>query len=110
MRLALTEPIAVEDPDVLVIASKQGYNSLADACATEAARERIAHCLQFLLRRPVSVRYHRTEAAAQSSAKASKLEPRRGDILAADPMIQKVVELFEARPLHLEYDDDPDVS
>jgi hypothetical protein len=25
-----------------------------------------------------------------------------------DPMVQKVVELFEARPVHLEYEEDPE--
>ena len=57
MRLAVTEAISVEEPDVLVIAAKPGYNSLADFCGTDEAREKIAHCLQRLLRRPVTVRY-----------------------------------------------------
>ena len=35
---------------------------------------------------------------------------RRPELLAADPMVQKIVELFEARPLHLEYHDDHDSS
>ena len=59
MRLAVAEAIGVEDSDVLVIAAKPGYNSLADSCGTDQAREKIAHCLQRLLRRPVTVRYHR---------------------------------------------------
>ncbi|MGB0068620.1 MAG: DNA polymerase III subunit gamma/tau, partial [Isosphaeraceae bacterium] len=44
MRLAVTEAISVEEPDVLVIAAKPGYNSLADFCGTDEAREKIAHC------------------------------------------------------------------
>ena len=107
MRLAVAEAISVEEPDVLVIAAKPGYNSLADSCGTDEAREKIAHCLQRLLRRPVTVRYHRSLEPAQGSAHEPFSEPRRPEILAADPMVQKVVELFEARPLHLEYDDDP---
>ncbi|MGD0039182.1 MAG: DNA polymerase III subunit gamma/tau [Isosphaeraceae bacterium] len=108
MRLAVAEAVSVEDSDVLVIAAKPGYNSLADSCGTDEAREKIAHCLQRLLRRPVTVRYHRSLEPAQGSAHEPFSEPRRPEILAADPMVQKVVELFEARPLHLEYDDDPD--
>ncbi len=108
MRLAVAEAISVEEPDVLVIAAKPGYNSLADSCGTDEAREKIAHCLQRLLHRPVTVRYHRSLEPAQGSAHEPFSEPRRPEILAADPMVQKVVELFEARPLHLEYDDDPD--
>jgi DNA polymerase-3 subunit gamma/tau len=108
MRLAVAEAVSVEDSDVLVIAAKPGYNSLADSCGTDEAREKIAHCLQRLLHRPVTVRYHRSLEPAQGSAHEPFSEPRRPEILAADPMVQKVVELFEARPLHLEYDDDPD--
>ncbi len=108
MRLAVAEAVSVEDSDVLVIAAKPGYNSLADSCGTEEAREKIARCLQRLLRRSVTVRYHRSLEPAQGSAHEPFPEPRRPEILAADPMVQKVVELFEARPLHLEYDDDPD--
>ncbi len=108
MRLAVAEAVSVEDSDVLVIAAKPGYNSLADSCGTEEAREKIARCLQRLLRRPVTVRYDRSLEPAQCSTHEPFAEPRRPEILAADPMVQKVVELFEARPLHLEYDDDPD--
>jgi DNA polymerase-3 subunit gamma/tau len=108
MRLAVAEAVSVEDSDVLVIAAKPGYNSLADSCGTDEAREKIARCLQRLLRRPVVVRYQRSVEPAQGSAHEAFPEPRRPEILAADPMVQKVVELFEARPLHLEYDDDPD--
>jgi DNA polymerase-3 subunit gamma/tau len=108
MRLAAADAISVEEPDVLVIAAKPGYNSLADSCGTEEAREKIAHCLQRLLRRPVTVRYQHTSEPAQGNAHEPFPEPTRPEMLAADPMVQKVVELFEARPLHLEYDDDPD--
>jgi DNA polymerase III subunit gamma/tau len=108
MRLAVAEAIGVEGSDVLVIAAKPGYNSLADSCGTDEAREKIARCLQRLLRRPVSVRYHRSVEPAQVSAGAPSSETHPQELLAADPMVQKVVELFEARPLHMEYDDEPD--
>jgi DNA polymerase-3 subunit gamma/tau len=108
MNLVAAEAIGVESPDVLVIAAKPGYNSLADLCGTDEARERISHCLQRLLRRPVTVRYHQVVEAMSAVPSAPVGEPRPTEILADDPMIQKVVELFEARPLHLEYDDDPE--
>ena len=31
---------------------------------------------------------------------------KRDEVLEGDPMVRKVVELFEARPLHVDYDDD----
>jgi DNA polymerase-3 subunit gamma/tau len=110
MRLVAVEAIGVEEPDVLVIAAKPGYNSLADPCGTDEAREKVEHCLQRLLRRHVTIRYQQSAAAAPSSSRPSSAERRRPEILAGDPMVQKVVELFEARPMHLEYDDDPESS
>ena len=106
MKLVAAEAIRVESPDVLVIAAKPGYNSLADSCGTDEAKERISHCLQRLLRRPVTVRYHRVVESMSPAPSPLAGEPRPTEILAVDPMVQKVVELFEARPLHLEYDDD----
>ena len=81
---------------------------MVDSCGTPEALEKIGHCLQRLLRRPVTVRYERSSEPSGAGQPGSSGEYRRTEVLAADPMVQKVVELFEARPLHLEYDDDPD--
>ena len=63
--------------------------------------------------RPVTLRFGRTDA--QGSGAAGSLSPsptgpstaaRRREELEGDPMVRKVVELFEARPLHLEYEDE----
>jgi DNA polymerase-3 subunit gamma/tau len=108
MRLSQAVPIGVEEPDVLVIGPRSGYNPVVDSLGTDEALEKIGHCLQRLLRRPVTVRYERSSEGSPSGRPGPPGESRRPEALAADPMIQKVVELFEARPLHLEYDDDPD--
>jgi DNA polymerase-3 subunit gamma/tau len=102
-RLTQAEAIGVEEPDVLVIAAKPGYNSVADLCGSEEAREKIEMSLQRLLHRRVNVRYE--QSSVTKSAAEGTIETRRPDQLAADPMIQKVVELFEARALHLDYDE-----
>jgi DNA polymerase-3 subunit gamma/tau len=109
-RLTQAEAIGVEDPDVLVIAAKPGYNSVADLCGSDEAREKIELCLQRLLRRHVTVRYEQSSEEAPAAGAGSAADSRRPDRLAADPMIQKVVELFEARPLHLDYDDPTDAA
>jgi DNA polymerase-3 subunit gamma/tau len=107
-RLVSAEPVAIEPPGVLVIAAKPGYNSLADSCATDEARTKIEQCLQRLLHRSVTVRYERTTVDETQGDRAPAQGSRRPDLLAADPMVQKVVELFEARPvLPIEYEDDP---
>jgi DNA polymerase-3 subunit gamma/tau len=107
MKVISTEPIAIEDPDLVVFAAKPGYNSLADACETREALEKIGQGMQRLLRRPVRVRYKRTAAVEMPQGSVRGHEGRPPDVLASDPMVQKIVELFEARPFRLEYDEEP---
>ena len=98
---------AFEGPDVLVIAAKPGYNSTWPTSAARAeAQAKIEQALQRLLHRPVTVRYERRPPEVERRPMRGTAEARRPDALATDPMIQKVVELFEARPVQLEYDDD----
>jgi DNA polymerase III subunit gamma/tau len=109
-RLTQAEAIGVEGPDVLVIAAKPGYNSVADLCGSDEARQKIELCLQRLLHQHVTVRYEQSSEEAPAAGAGSAADARRPERLAADPMIQKVVELFEARPLHLDYDDPTDAA
>lgn len=102
-RLSQAAPIGLDGPDVLVIAARPGYNAVADYCATEEAQRNIARSLQALLHRPVTVRYERSGDSADGPP---AVEARRADRLADDPMVQKIVELFEARMLHLDYEAD----
>ncbi|AMV37242.1 DNA polymerase III subunit gamma/tau [Planctomyces sp. SH-PL62] len=100
-RLSQAQPIGVDEPGVLVIAAKPGYNSVADPCGTDEARSRIAECLQWLLQRPLKVRYESSQVG-EAPADAPESGPRRLEQLMSDPLIQKVVELFEARVSHFE--------
>jgi DNA polymerase-3 subunit gamma/tau len=109
-RLTQAEAIGVEGPDVLVIAAKPGYNSVADLCGSDEAREKIELCLQRLLHHHVTVRYEQSSEEVPADGAGIAADSRRPERLAADPMIQKVVELFEARPLHLDYDDPTDAA
>ena len=58
---------------------------------------KIGHCLQRLLRRPVTVRYERS---SEPSGRGNRAPPeyRRTEVLAAYLMVQKVVELFKHVP------------
>ena len=104
--LCLVAPSAISGPNLLVIEVPPRYNWVVDECETAEARARIEQALQCLLHRPVSVRFDRSAEAEPRESPAQAATPgRRGD-LAGDPMVQKVVELFEARPLHLEYEED----
>jgi DNA polymerase-3 subunit gamma/tau len=105
-RLSQVEPVAVVGSDVLVIAAKPGYNSVADACGDAEALVKIEQSLQRLIHRPVNVKYERSADSENVSPEPRPGDSRRGDAISSDPMVQKVVELFEARSLKFEYDDE----
>ncbi len=104
-RLSQVEPIAVVGPDILVIAAKPGYNADGVDPGTPETLEDLGHKLQRMVHRPVTVRYERPVAAEDGRSDARPAESRRTDSLMADPLIQKVVELFEARSVQLDYDE-----
>jgi hypothetical protein len=97
------EPIAVVEPDILVIAAKPGYNAVDAACESPETLENLARVLQRLIHRPVTVRYERSPTLEGVAPDSRSPESRRQDALTADPMIQKVLELFEARSVQMDY-------
>jgi DNA polymerase III subunit gamma/tau len=109
-RLALTltqvEPIDLEGADVLVIAVKPGYNSTFADVDSPDAQSKIAQALQRLVHRPVRIKYVRRFRDEQGEEAARRNEARRADSLSKDPMVQRVLELFEARPVQMDYDED----
>jgi len=94
-------------PDVLIIAAKPGLNSesVEDDSGTADVLAQLEKVIQKLIHRPVKIKYERTTGPDGASLDSKQADSRRPDALMADPMVQKVVELFEARTLQLEYDD-----
>jgi DNA polymerase III subunit gamma/tau len=110
-RLSQVEPTALASPDVLVIAAKPGYNAVADECGTADSLAKIAQAFQRLTHQSVTVKYESSSEDEGLAADARTPDARRADILASDPMIQKIIELFEARSLVFEYEEpDPNQS
>jgi DNA polymerase-3 subunit gamma/tau len=109
-RLSQVEPVAALGSDVLVIAAKPGYNSMAEVCGTPEALVKIGQGLQRLIHRPVSVRYERSSESGESAADSRPNELSRAESVMADPMVQKVMELFEARPYHTDANDSDERS
>jgi DNA polymerase-3 subunit gamma/tau len=106
-KLSQVEPIELDGPDVLVIAAKPGYNSTFDECGTPEAQAKIAQALQRLIHRPVKIKYERRavqDDKRQADSRPTKAD--RADSLASDPMVQRVLELFEARSVQLDYDEE----
>jgi hypothetical protein len=53
----------------------------------------------------VTVKYERTASPDGDSLDAHHTDAHHADVLKSDPLVQKVVELFEARTVQLEYGD-----
>jgi DNA polymerase III subunit gamma/tau len=97
--LSQVRPTATLGPDVLVIELPERYNGVADECGSAEGQEKIASVLQAVLGRPVSLRFERSQTSSDA-AKPEVPAPSPGpdsDELGTDPLVQKVVELFEAR-------------
>ena len=104
--LGKVRPVAISGPNLLVIPLPEGYNWVADACERDEGRAKIESALGQLLGRPAAIRFEK--AAADGDARAAQAPPVRPDELAQDPMVQKVSELFEARLVRIEAEDEAD--
>lgn len=104
--LSQVQPSALEGPDLLVIRLNARYNWVADECGSREALEKIEGTLAQLLSRPVRLKFETSTEEPASAAPPPPSASARRDELAGDPMIQKIVELFEARPIHLEAEED----
>jgi len=108
--LSQVEPSAILAPDVLVVSLGAGYNWVAKECGAPEARAKIEQALQQLLHRPLTIRFATAEGgddpATSSALPPSPPAPSGRALLEEDPMVRKVVELFEARPVHLEVEED----
>jgi DNA polymerase-3 subunit gamma/tau len=105
-------------PDVLVIRAGPKYNWIADECDQPEPRARIEKNLQKLLDQAITVRFERTEEPGgggpdrggagrnPGTPPSPNSEARRPGNLDGDSMVQKVVQLFEARLVHREDEDE----
>ncbi|MGE5756729.1 MAG: DNA polymerase III subunit gamma/tau, partial [Planctomycetaceae bacterium] len=104
--LSQATPTAISGPNVLVIGLSERYNWVVEKCDTGEARARIEQALQHVLHEPLTVRFELALEDAKKAPETSSAPLPRRDVVDEDPMVKKVVELFEARPLHLEFEED----
>jgi DNA polymerase-3 subunit gamma/tau len=99
-RLGFLRPAALEAPNQLVLRADPAYNYVIDVCDRTDVKSRLEAELLRVLGRPIRVRLERSESApvASDAAKAAA----QLDLVSSDPLVQKVVELFEARPVRIE--------
>ena len=95
-------PSALEPPGVLVVPIAEGYNWVADSCDTADSRARIDATLREIADRPLTIRFSRPESPV---VETEAPVPTVQQDLAADPLVARAMELFEARPVHIEPDD-----
>jgi DNA polymerase-3 subunit gamma/tau len=103
-RLSQVEPVAVAEPDLLVVAPKPGYNATKESLIPDETLEALGTAIQRLIHRHVAVRFQPSPTSDVVPPEERTPEARRADALTSDPLVQKVVELFEARPIQMDYD------
>jgi DNA polymerase III subunit gamma/tau len=101
------EFLAVTGPDALALRFPAGYTGIALECDTPEGRAKVEQAFQRLLKRPVTFRLERAAEGSEPEVANPASAPRRRDDLEGDPLVRKVVELFEARLFHQESDDEP---
>ncbi len=103
-KLARLPPTAIVGPNALAVAIDGAYNWAADACDAPDVRARIEAKLAQWLGRPVSIRFDRPREEPPTPAGPGSAFSR-DETLKDDPIVKKVVELFEARAVRVEVDD-----
>lgn len=109
--LEALRPTSLPEPGVLVVAVPAMYNWRADACESPESRGQIESRLRALLGRSVSIRFQREAAPApdgEAEPRGRALPSVHPDVLAADPLVRDVLKLFEARPVRVEPEENPE--
>jgi DNA polymerase-3 subunit gamma/tau len=104
-KLNRLRPTAIPGPNSLAIGVPAGYNWVADACDTTEGRSRIESALRATLGRHLTVQFDRAQPEADPPPAAAPGPAGLDDDLAGDPMVQKVIELFEARRVAIKNED-----
>lgn len=105
MALSQVQPTAIAGPNIVVIALDTRYNWVADECEAREPRRKIEQALMQLLGHPMTLRFQRSNeepTPPTPDATSARAIPSSQAPLEDDPMVKKVVELFEARPVHVE--------
>jgi DNA polymerase-3 subunit gamma/tau len=103
-RLTQVEPLSWQPPDSLIVGPRPGAAGIEAVCTADALAA-IGQALGRILHHPTVVRFQPASGPEAPAAAGDANEGRRGDILASDPLVQKVVEMFEARPVQLDFEE-----
>ena len=88
------------------------YNFSADACELPENRSKIESALRAALERPLILEFERQSLAQpvvrRESPSANKSLKHKD--LEEDNLVQDLIKLFEARPIHVEVEDEADLG
>jgi hypothetical protein len=97
--------LAISGPNSLAVRLPTGYNGTALECDTPEALAKIEEVLEGLLHRSLVLRFENSRVEGESQPSTAPPVEQKREMFQGDPMVKKVVELFEARFLHSEPDD-----
>jgi DNA polymerase-3 subunit gamma/tau len=106
-RLVYLKPTALPRPDLLVIEPILNYNHVVDACEKSDLQRKIETSLRQWLDRPLTVQFQRHVEAPTTRANRHPEVHARDQGLKDEPLHEQLVELFEARIVKIEVDEDP---
>ncbi len=105
-KLAHLRPSSLPEPGLLVIEPVAGYNWVADLCEKVDLRGKIEASLRRWLDRPMGYQISKTVEAPTPPRPGPRSGLARNDVLDNDPIVKQVVELFEARLVRVEVEED----
>ncbi len=107
-KLAQFQPVALEEPGVLVIEPPPGYNWLIDALDRADLRTKVDSALRQWFQRTVELRLNRVAEVKAPTSSRHLGSDAHDDALRDEPLIQFLVEKFEAKKVRVDVEDDPD--
>jgi DNA polymerase-3 subunit gamma/tau len=105
-RLRGMTPTGPDESGAVVLMHPPSYNWAIAAIRQSDSLPRIEGTLSELLGRRVSVRFQLDEQAAEPERPRPALDPEAGRNALEDPLVSRLLELFDARTLRVEADPD----
>ena len=106
-KLLYLRPTSLPGPGILAIEPLTGYNWVIDAFERGDLRVRLESALRTWLDRPLVVQFRKLVEAQTAPSTRHPAAISRDDGLEDEPIVKMIVELFEARAVRVEIDDDP---
>ena len=105
-KISVVKPTAINPPDEVVIELPARQSWVADQCERPEAIDKIETKLGSMMGRKLRVVFVRSDEPAENEAVLPLNTVERADELAVDSMVQKVTELFDARRVRIDFEEE----